>query len=201
MALASLADVKRTLQLPETTTEEDSQLTKALQVAEDWMTRVYLRYNYSSTVKKFWDVREDEDLFLPEGATVVSVQVQTSPNGTLRTLGAAEYDVEDNRVRLRPSIYEYPYPTTGTDTFVAKRVLGTNNRVDITYSGVTVPSPVRDATAGLAAWVWQSQPITTKGITSESIGDYSYSLSDTGEIPTWIKMMARPYRARRSLVP
>jgi hypothetical protein len=211
MALATLADVRRILQLAPDDTSKDADLTQYLAAAESWfLARTTAQFSTMNGPKTFiaYDIREDARIQLPEkAASISSVTVSNRLWGT-RTLGADEYEARDDGVRLRPTLGTTPF-----EGAVGERFPRWYTTVEVEYIPTTgVPAALRDAVATLAA-VWYVEAGSTTGgagtatVKRESIGDYSYELdiSSSGSgsagkergIPAKVLSMFRPFLRRR----
>ena len=177
MALATLADVKRVLHITDVDEARDADITSCLVALSDWVKQVLrAEYDATSTVRtvKYYDVHEDAALAVPVAESAVNaVRVYLLADAVASALTVnTNYEVKDGRtVRLRP-------PTTSTpfEGATAGRLFDTYARVEIDYTPPgTVPASVRDGVAMLAAGWWQSGPQLASGVTSERIGDYSFS--------------------------
>jgi hypothetical protein len=197
VAIAALSDVKRLLRI--TDTSKDREITKALEAAEDWVRRRTRRSFGDATNKmvKFYNVQEDELLYLPDdNCTVSAVSAYYRANSSGTSLVAdADYQVIDGHtVQLTPTLEFAPF-----EGAVASRVPGTYERVEVTYSATPeVPPTVREATAMFAAALYAKGPNQAQGIESESLGDYNYySTKDDDLVPDVVTTMLGPYVRHR----
>jgi hypothetical protein len=204
--LATADDVARVLQLDPESIDENA-VSAALAVATSWVRRYLKSPNLGvigETTESFFDVREGGD-FAATGE-VTSVSVVDWAGGTARLLGPSEWTHDGYRVRLRPD-YAVTWGDGGWEEVSAERVGGRSYvRVDVTSTQDGDVDPViREATALAAAALFTRGPRLGKGLQSESIGDYSYTVSQLGEEDDPFfreaKTLLRPLIRRQSLVP
>ncbi len=187
MAFASVDDVNRVLGY--TTgddTVRDAQLRAKLSAVESWAEKQgWALSERGAQVASFYDVVEDATLHLPvSDATVTKVTVYSSPfieSARDLVLGTASpgYELlDDGVVALRPSFWVEPF-----EGALAARFIRTHSRVDIHYIGTGIVPPA--VTEGIA-WLTAAYHVQggagsalLNGITSEKIGDYSYTRGST----------------------
>lgn len=70
-----------------------------------------------------------------------------------------------------------------------------NVKVAYTAGFATIPEPIQEATAELAAWLWANAS-PEGGVTGEKLGDYSRSLEPAGrmKLPAVVRRLLAPYR-------
>lgn len=183
VALASLADVKRILRLTDDDTVRDASLRVALLAVESWAsTRLKKMPPPGSQVEVYWDIREDATLHLPTDDLVVTkVNVFEYPSSSGIVLSPLDlglgygYEVtDDGKLFLRPVLSVTPF-----EGAVGQRLLRTYARVEVHYQATgVVPRGVSEGVAILAAGYYSEGPQLMRGLTSERIGDYSYSLAE-----------------------
>lgn len=191
MALATVEDVLRMLRIPESSVNEerDDQIAAALETAQEWVSaRLRQRYDVEEGgLLVVHDVRETDSVLLPRvGAIVNEVRVTLNVSTEFaesdeRILEFDAYDVIDGprgatAIQLRPQLLFAPF-----EGAIAQRFPRTYRKVEIAWDVPddefnTVPAPVRDATALIAAGLWTSSPRLASGYSSEKIGDYQYTL-------------------------
>ena len=205
MSLASLSDVKRLLKRTDSTSDAD--LTAALAVAEAWVKIVYELEpdRTGSQTDVFTNVRQDQVLWLkdpnPTSVTIEAIQYSTYPGPGLFPIDIMNFQVMPNgRVQL---YYNRRVAPQGYDTAVGYSLPGIYDRIEVTYTASnSVPAPVRDAVALIAASHWAMSTSNIGNLQSETIGSYTYSrLADGSEavvIPSMARALLRPY-ARRTL--
>lgn len=182
--LATLDDVKRILRVTGTDADRDAQLTGALEAVESWAEE---RVKYVpitddddvDVVETYFDIYEDATIQLPTSdCTVTAVKVFEYPSSNGIPLSPVQlglghgYDVDGDNLILRPTLGFSPFEGVS-----AQRRLRAYSRIEVSYRATgTVPAAVRDGIAFLAAGVWQDGPRALAGLTSEKIGDYSYTV-------------------------
>lgn len=185
MARASLEDVKRILRLRDDDPARDAEIRASLAAVESWADkRLWDTSRSGLQCETYFDISEDATLQLPsEDCTVVKVKVFEYPSSYGIPLSPVElglghgYDMTDNgRLMLRPTLFVSPF-----DGASAQRRLRQYERVEVHYLGTgVVPRAVTEGVAFLAAGHWQDGPRALQGLTSEKIGDYSYTLGGSG---------------------
>ena len=183
MALASLADVKRILRLTDDNPTRDAEIRAALDAVESWAESALWKISLpGAQCEVYWDIPEDATLFLPAAdVTVTRVKVFEYPSSAGVPLSPIElglghgYDLDDDaRLMLRPTLYYSPFEGAG-----GQRRLRTYSRVEVHYIGTgVVPRAVTEGIAFLAAGYWKDGFRALTGLTSERIGDYSYTLGE-----------------------
>jgi hypothetical protein len=179
--LASLADVKSVLNIPDSDTSRDARLRQCLAAVQSWveprLTKLTAAGQQCAT---YWDVPEDATLHLPANdVTVLKVRVFEYPSSYGVPLSPVElglghgYDLtDDGALFLRPTLSVSPF-----EGATAQRRLRQYVRVEVHYLGTgVVPRAVTEGIAFLTAGYFMDGPRALKGITSERIGDYSYTL-------------------------
>jgi len=199
MAFAGVEDVKRVLRLTDDDPTRDAQLRAALAAVESWAeNRQWTFAQRGPQVKSFFDVPEDATLYIGvKDAVVTKVTVFSSPfyesaRDLILGSGSPGYELLGNgALALRPSLWIQVF-----EGAYAARVLRTHSKVDVHYiaSGV-VPPAVTEGIAYLAAGYWINGPQTLIGLTSEKIGDYSYS-TGSGSRPGSSSPAEPSYRER-----
>lgn len=181
MAYASVADVKRILRIEATDDDAvDARLRAALSAVEAWASHRLVRLSQAGDqVWVKFDVREDATLHLPaDDLTVTKVKVFEYPSLSGVPLSPVElglgrgFDLtDDGRLILRPTLGISPF-----EGATAQRALRTYSRVEVFYIGTgIVPADVTEGIAFLTAGYYTDGPKILSGITSEKIGDYSYT--------------------------
>lgn len=209
--VAQVADVKRLLNIPSTDTSSDDYLAKALEAALDvvanWLRRDYRTVDTNQT-KTYYDVKEDGTIPMPfPGAQITTVRFFRTPSATAYTgVVTTDYEIEDGgrTIRLHPTFFDVPF-----EGAVSAHLPDNWSRIEVDYTPSTaVPSAVRDGVALTAAAIFKRSPIAAGGLTSENLGDYSYTMKpmrgatgvgDSETIPDMAKAMLRPYKLRRGL--
>jgi hypothetical protein len=189
VALASLIDVKRVLRIPADSVDEerDAQLRVALaaveSLAESWSWKQLTAEGPQAIA--YWDIREDATIHLPANDVVVTkVRVFEYPSSFGIPLSPIElglgvgYDLtDDGKLIMRPSLQVSPF-----EGATASRVVRAYSRVEVHYIGTgVIPAAVTEGIAFLAAGFWSDGPRALRGLTSERIGDYSYTMGDTAD--------------------
>lgn len=209
MALASVADVQRELGVASLTAAEQADIEKYLETAEEYAAKI-LRTSYDApatpTTRFEYDVAEDAQLDVPPNSTSVTVQTYLYADSNPLTLTVNEdysFDSGRGELRLRPSLVFEIFEGAS-----ASRLLRRYEVVKLTYTPPTpsVPAPVRDGVALLAASLFKQAPQASGGLQSESLGDYSYSLASGGGggggtiVADTVMKLWRPYIRRKILV-
>jgi hypothetical protein len=184
MAFASVDDVNRVLGF--TTGDDparDAQLRAKLSAVESWAVQQgWALSQRGAQVESYYDVVEDATLHLPvQDCVITKVTVFSSPfveSARDLILGTASpgYEIlDEGTIALRPSLWIEPF-----DGAWASRFIRTHSRVDIHYIGTGIVPPA--VTEGIA-WLTAAYHVQggagsalLQGITSEKIGDYSYTL-------------------------
>lgn len=185
--LASLVDVKRILRIPATDvdTDRDAQLQGALDAVEAWASKRLAGISKEGAgIEVYWDVGEDATLRLPASdVTITTLKVYEYPSSNGVPLSPIQlglghgYEVTDGGdLILRPMLFVSPF-----EGATAWRRLRHYDRVEVHYIGTgVIPRAVTEGIAFLAAGYWKDGPRALLGLTSEKIGDYSYTLGNTG---------------------
>lgn len=192
MALASLDDVNRILKF--TTGENpsrDADLRAALSAVESWAESSLWKISVEGpNVEVYFDIVEDATLHLPAGdLTVTKVKIipyasgddsfffvyANSQSGSLQG-----YDLDDQgRLMLRPQQTYSPFEGAH-----ASRLLRTYSRVEVHYIGTgVIPRAVTEGIAFLTAGYWKFGSQALENVKSEKIGDYSYTLGNSDDLP------------------
>jgi hypothetical protein len=183
VAFAALADVKQILGYTDDDPVRDAKLQHNLDVVESWAAGQ--RWRLSDTgpqMETYWDISEDATLSLPDDdSTITKVKVYEYPSSygvplSPISLGLGHgYDItNDGRIILRPVLQMSPFEGAS-----AQRRLRQYSRVEVHYIGTgIIPQAVTEGIAFLAAGYTIDGPRALKGIKSERIGDYSYTLGD-----------------------
>lgn len=183
--LASLYDVRLALRIPssDVNEERDAQLRVALEAVEGVFIDRLKNITASGPQMIVWyDVYEDATIHLPSSEiTVTKLNVFEYPSSPGIPLSPIElgfghgYDLtDDGCILLRPTLAFSPF-----EGATAQRRLRAYSRVEVHYIGNGVINPTITAgIAYLAAGWWQDAPRAMSGLTSEKIGDYSYTLGD-----------------------
>lgn len=210
--LADVADVKRILRFTDTDTDRDAQLQASLDVMQVVARRMLPKnLGRSGSLMEVWfDVPEDSTLRLPDSSAVVTmVKVFEYPSAygvplSPISLGLGHgYDQDDQgNLMLRPTLFVSPFEGAS-----AVRRLRSYSRVEVNYIGDgAIPKDVTEGVAWMAAGYWKDGPRALQGLTSEKIGDYSYTLDNTGgtsSMPEWYTQamfFLADYMKRRSRV-
>lgn len=188
MALATVADVLRVMRLTGTVDpERDADLAMWLDSAQALVVG-WLRWDptLSGETRKFYDIREDGYVELPKNSAVSAVRMYATSDTVTPPSAVAltDYELQDgHRLRIR-GWSEWPWDSggDGDDDIVYDRdVIPWRNieriEVDCVY-GLSAGdlSALRDAIAICASALYQRAGVEAQGITSESIGGYSYAL-------------------------
>jgi hypothetical protein len=181
VAYASVADIKRVLQLTDDDDVRDNQLRASLDAVESWV-EPKLRHlgREGAQIEVYFDTPEDATLHLPaDDCVVTKVKVFETASAQGIALSPTElglslgYDLtDDGRLILRPSLLVTPFEGAS-----GSRYLHTYARVEVHYIGSgVIPRAVTEAVAILAAGHWRFGPNILSGLNSEKIGDYSYTM-------------------------
>lgn len=214
MAIASVEDVKRVLKSEEANNIVVVQA--ALGAAEDYVRRVTGRNwatDTTQTTATFNNVRDDSMLEMPEeDASIdeVKIFVTAGSSGDVLVENDGYQVIRGGRkVQLLPR-HEIPILREA-----ATRNLGGGfrsgrstpidyERVEVKYTpSGNVPAAVREATALMAAALVARQGDQVKGLSSETLGDYSYSIGQGGAtlgsdaVPAQARALLRPFRRSR----
>lgn len=195
----SVEDVMMLLGLEDVSTYQEIRIERAIESAKSWAKR-YLRYDYENLTETgtetFYDVNEDGAIPTPvEGATILSVTVFRAPGSSGEELSNTSYAWNDRQILLWPIQVYSPF-----EGATATRIFGTYRKVVVEYdsSDVGIPPGIRDGVALAAAAIWLRSPKLAGGLSSESIGDYSYSLAKAaGEHPMFGEAKALLHSFRR----
>jgi hypothetical protein len=215
MTLATTADAARYLASPPA---DLTLIQPFLDAATAWVERITGRdWDATGTViENFYNVRQGTVIRLRDEAPTVT-QVLVFPDVgnddnffELSGVGGAGGYRLLNRGRLQLVANRFTIPFEGAH---GERMLTWWSRVKVTYTAsAVVPTPIREAVAMIAASDFSKASsgnivASAGGITSEKIGDYSYTLSDPssssasggsgGGIPPEALRMLRPYSAAR----
>lgn len=184
MSLASVADVKRILRISASSVsaERDAHLAAGLEAIEAWASSRIEVGKEGANVEVYRDVREDATLHLPSSDLVVTaVRVFEASDDALLTpaelSGGQGYELDDEgRLILRPVMWYSPF-----EGAYAQRTARYYRRVEVHYVGSgVVPKDVTEGIAFLAAGYYEYGPKILSALTSEKIGDYSYTIGAVG---------------------
>lgn len=178
--LASVADVKRILRIPASSVDaaRDARISAGLEAIEAWAINRIEVGKEGPQVEVYRDIREDATLHLPASDVVVTaVRVFEASDDALLTpadlSGGQGYELDDEgRLILRPVLNYSPF-----EGALAQRSARWYKRVEVHYIGSgVVPKDVTEGIAFLAAGYYEHGPKILSGLTSEKIGDYSYTI-------------------------
>lgn len=195
--LATRDDVARVLRLKNGIPEDqEANVDAALEVAEDWAKR-YLKSpglgeDGSHTTTKS-DVPVDGYITVP--GPPVSVSVVYYAGAPAQLLGTSSWTYDGRGVRLRMGWDAEWYDPRYGDLGFFRRAFA-EVQVVSNVPGTISPT-VRDGVAYAAAALWTRGPRAAKGMKSENIGDYGYTLmemSDGDPFYGQAKAMLRPLR-------
>jgi hypothetical protein len=193
-SLASVNDVRLALRVPSSNVNEDrdEQLRVALEAVESiFIPRLKGITEEGPQMMTYWDVAEDATLRLPsDDVTVTKVKVYEYPSSygiplSPIALGLGHgYDLtDDGKLLMRPTLAVSPF-----EGAMAQRRLRWYSRVEVHYLGTGfIKANITAGIAFLAAGWWQDGPRALSGLTSERIGDYSYTLgaASTDGLPSF----------------
>ncbi len=200
MALATVADVRRWLQ------DEDAlenELTQFLEAAEDWVKRVaHKDWDAAGAVtENHFNVRQGSILQLKdENPIITKVTTFLVPSAT-----GTELDLTDEIQLLntgRLQLFFSPIvPARGFELASVSVRPVTYQRVAVEYTASnSVPKPVREGVAGLAASLYAGRGQNIHNLQSETIGGYTYrrggprgAQGATDSWPTPVKALLAPY--------
>lgn len=176
--LATIQDVKRWLRALDQ--DIDEEIRPLLQSSDEWFRR-YLHQDYAvgTVTDVFTDKLEGSVLTLtnpdPQGVQIKAFYFANDPNPAILTEDADFQVLETGNIRLFFTGVTTDMQIGGTGAVV--RLLPRSiDRLEVTYTTPgTVPYTVREAVAMDAAAAYTRGPGVIAGITSERIGDYSYS--------------------------
>jgi len=183
MALATSDDVRRWLKDPSV---EDKDIAPWLEAAEERVRdRTGLDFEPKDTqvTETHTNVRQGEILTLRDrGPTEITVAVYPSADsdGTEVAEGSGWQLLRRGRLQLLFTRYELD-PGLGGQAGTVEQRPGWYAKVEVAYkaSGL-VPARVREACACWAAHMYRTSGLATGGLSSERLGDYSWS-RDSGE--------------------
>jgi len=181
--LASVADVRRILQIPSDNVNEerDARLRAALDAVEShFRSKLKGISQPGPQMETFFDVYEDATLRMPAvDVTVTKVNVYEYPSSIGIPLSPIElglghgYDLtDDGCVILRPTLAFSPF-----EGATAQRRMRAYSRVEVHYIGTgIIPKDITEGIAYIAAGWYTDGPRALTGLTAEKIGDYSYTI-------------------------
>ena len=195
--VANIEDVRRALRLGPGQVVSDNDLAYALNVAWSYLSPKLPDFTAVAGTETFYEVHAGDVLYLPHvGSSVAAVRGYGDPRGSATILTTQDFDVLPNGVKLwnRGFGLDPRYgPFDDTRSRWAK--------VEIDWErGVVVPYVVREAVALAAAGMYELNPKLIKGMRSERIGSYSYTLSDKdveGAVPPRVWELLRDYMKRK----
>jgi len=198
MALCDTDDIKRWLK---DDSVDDDDLTEWLEVAEERV-RDHTGYDFNSGAQEdnFYNVRQGAILHLrnldPSSLTVTlyaaagSDGVEVDENSSWQLLNRGKLQLFFARYEIDPGL--------GGQGGTVQRRPGYYARVKVEYTGSgTVPASVREACACIAAHMYRTCVLEASGLTSERLGDYSYSRSpekDSVSMPAAAQRLLSAYR-------
>lgn len=196
--LASVLDVRAALRLRDETAANDDDLAHSLAVAASWLQDKVPGYGVANGTINEFNVSTDAVIRLPvRSATVSQVRAWYADTATPTVLTAGtDYLVIEGGVRL------FGGRSTGLDPrYGPDDVARTFARVDVSWSAADpVPDALREGVALFAAGLWATNPKLTSGMRSETIGSYSYTLSDKDVedvMPSRARALLKPYMRRK----
>lgn len=174
-------DVAEVLELDETPAAPwaERQIAAALRWAQNYLGMPWLGNGAEEVQTKVDDVRCDAFVKCPE--TVVKVEVLWAPDGSYEEISANGWDYDTNGIRLRPGS---SFGFWGNEQPADPRYSASPRGLPWYYTQVRVTSTVaeeidpliKEGVALAAASLLIRRNRAAKGLQSESIGDYSYSL-------------------------
>jgi hypothetical protein len=197
--IASVADVRRVLRLGPGQVVSDDDLAYILNVAWSYLSPKLPDFSAANGTETFYEVHAGDVLHLPhDGSSVSAIRGYGDPRGSATILVTGDFDVLPTGVKLwnRGFGLDARYgPFDDTRSRWAK--------VEIDWErGVAVPYAVREAVALAAAGMYELNPKLIKGMRSERIGSYSYTLSDKdveGAVPPRVWELLRDYMKRKTV--
>ncbi len=200
MALATVADVRRWL---EDENALENELTPFLEAAEDWVKRV-ARKNWDATgtvTEDHFNVRQGSILQLKDEnpiITKVTTFLTPSATGTELDLTSEIQLLDTGRLQL---FFNPVVGARGLELASVSVRPVTHQRVEVQYTASSsVPKPVREGVAGLAASLYAGRGQDIHNLQSETIGGYTYrrggprgaqGASDSWPAP--VKALLSPY--------
>ncbi len=199
--LVSVDDVLAVLHLSEVSAEQAGRITTAIEVAEDWARRYLRQPNLGlsgvGVIDSYWG-----QTYIPYSGALTELRVTPFPGAAPTVIPTNAYEASNGFIRVHTADWVWPGLPADEHTWPG------NYRIDVVTSQDGSLDPViRQGIATAAAAVWQRGPRTAKGLQSESLGDYSYTLasgssgSGTGS-PYFAeaKDLLRPRRRRGPMV-
>lgn len=196
--MAAVEDVKRYLVNPDIEVDYP-EIVPFLQAADDWA-RGYLHASYGEAQKSetFYRVREDGVVTVQDKAptsVTVTIYDDSSSSGRAMTEGQ-DYTVSGGRIKFLSTLIGIDWQIGGEGA-IYQRVPTVFHHVVVTYTpAASIPPAVREAVAELAAWHFAGRDQVQGQLSSERLGDYSYSRSQdtTKPIPESVRRKLRRYR-------
>ncbi len=147
----------------------------------------FCKQNFASSgpvTESFYNVRQDDKIYLMDSnAYGIVITAQFDPIGQVSTLVLnADYQLQDGGI-IQMLYQRFTFPQ-GLEGAVVETLPLYYSNVSVSYQGVNaVPATVRDATALIAASLYQQAPRIATGLGSESLADYSYSMPGGSDGP------------------
>lgn len=208
MALATTGDVRRILKRDDI---PDEDITPFLETAEEWVERAYGR-DWDATgsiLESFYNQRQGAILWLKDdNPTVTEVKGFAAPGSTGSVLTEDEgFMVMDRGRILMAKVRQISVANLRPEEKEQLLPPFTWSRIEVTYTASgTVPAPVRDAVAIIAAAGFRQSAQEISGLSGERIGDYSYTrmpvsgAASGSVIPLRAKTLLAPYSRRRHAI-
>lgn len=200
--LVSVEDVRKVLNLRNPALANDHDLQEAIEAAISWLRPKMLAWDASGGTDVFFNVRPNEVLPVPiPEAEVTAIRAYTLPESAAVAFASPQhYFVGNGVIRLTGQGWGWDPRVYAPGDYVGQGY----SRVEVDWQNTQqVPAALRMGIALFAAGLFNTNTKLTSGMRSESIGGYSYTLSDKDVehvMPPRAKALLKPFMKKRRVL-
>lgn len=191
--IASTDDVRRVLRLTNEAMASDADLQIALDVVVSWLANKLPDYMTSTGTQVFYDVRPGDVLPVPQPYGTITGITATAYGSATTLVPDTDYYATDGLIVLRRR-WRWDALAHHQRTW---------DKVAVSWENVLdPPEALVEGVAMAAANLWSTSPTLVKGMRSERIGSYSYTLSDKSVddvLGTRARALLRPFMRKHSV--